>query len=65
LNLKPNNNCTPFNIVLLSLFNMAEDSKKDKDKGKKTMEEKADRSVVDKHESEQPEEEEIQEHPEH
>jgi hypothetical protein len=45
---------------------MAEDSKKDKDRGKKTMEEKADISVEDKHESEQqPEEEEIQEHPEH
>ncbi len=44
---------------------MAEDSKKDKDKGKKTVEEKADRSVVDTYGSEQPEEEEIQEHPEH
>jgi hypothetical protein len=44
---------------------MAEDSKKDKDKGKKTVEEKADRSVVNEHGSEQPEEEEIQEHPEH
>jgi hypothetical protein len=44
---------------------MAEDSKKDKDKGKKTMKEKAERSVADKYESAQPKEEEIQEHPEH
>lgn len=52
---------------------MAEDSRKDKDKDKhkheKTVEEKADgkgdRAVTAKRDSEQPEEEEIQEHPEH
>lgn len=48
---------------------MAEDSKKDKDNHEKTVEEKADgkgdRAVIDKHGSEQPKEEEIQEHPEH
>ncbi len=46
---------------------MAEDSKKDKHE--KTVEEKADgkgdSAVTDKRGSEQPEEEEIQEHPEH
>ncbi len=48
---------------------MAEDSKKDKDKHEKTVGEKADgkgdSAVTDKRGSEQPDEGEIQEHPEH
>ncbi len=50
---------------------MTEDNKNDKsdDKDEITIEEKAgrtgDRKLIDKHESEQPKESEIQEHPEH
>ena len=60
---------TYVNIILLTLLNMTEDRKKDKDKDEKTVEEKADgkgdSAITGKRGSEQPEEEEIQEHPEH
>ncbi len=46
---------------------MAEDRKKDKnkDKDEKTGDGEGDSAITDKHGSEQPEENEIQEHPEH
>jgi hypothetical protein len=59
------------NIIRLSLFIMAEDNKKDKakDEDEIALDEKIDRKdnrfASGKNISEQPEEEEIQEHPEH
>lgn len=56
-------------IILLPLFDMAKDSDKDKEQEKINLEKKTDRQddgdVIDKESSEQPEEEEIEEHPEH